>query len=150
VIYVFSFDQGFVSKMLRSPALQKLGLWSYSIYMIHVFVFVIAKMGASYLSHKLHLDLIVWYNDEKLVLAGPPGLDLVLALLASVVLVVPVAALTWRWIEKPAMDFAKSGFKTKSDAVVAPAAAPTPASVRPAVRPLRLVRRLFRPVISGS
>jgi peptidoglycan/LPS O-acetylase OafA/YrhL len=150
VIYVFSFDQGFVSKMLRSPVLQKLGLWSYSIYMIHVFVFVIAKMGASYLSHKLNLDLIVWYNNEKLVLAGPVGLDLVLALIASVVLVVPVAALTYRWIEKPAMDFAKSGFKTKSDAVVAPAPVPAPASVRPAVRPLRLVRRLFRPVISGS
>ena len=42
--------------------------------------------------------------------AGPPGLDLVLALIVSVVLVVPVAALTYRWIEKPAMDFAKSGF----------------------------------------
>ena len=30
VIYVFSFDQGAVSAVLRSPALQKLGLWSYS------------------------------------------------------------------------------------------------------------------------
>jgi peptidoglycan/LPS O-acetylase OafA/YrhL len=150
VIYVFSFDQGFVSKMLRSPALQKLGLWSYSIYMIHIFVFVIAKMGASYLSHKLHLDLIVWYNNEKLVFAGPAGLDLVLALIASVVLVVPVAALTYRWIEKPAMDFAKSGFRTKSDVVVVPVVTPAPALVRPATRPLRLVRRLFRPAVSGS
>ena len=45
VIYVFSFDQGAVSKVLRSRALQKLGLWSYSIYMIHVFVFQVMKMA---------------------------------------------------------------------------------------------------------
>lgn len=153
VIYVFSFDQGFVSKMLRSTALQKLGLWSYSIYMIHIFVFVIAKMAASYLSQKLHLDLIVWYNNEKLVLAGPPGLDLVLALIASVALVVPVAALTYRWIEKPAMDFARNGLKAKSAtapvSVPAPAL-PVPAEVWPVVRGLRVVKRLFRPAVSGG
>ncbi len=33
VIYVFSFDQGRISALLRSRALQLLGLWSYSIYM---------------------------------------------------------------------------------------------------------------------
>ena len=43
VIYVFSFDQGFVSTDAALPALQKLGLWSYSIYMIHVFVFVMRR-----------------------------------------------------------------------------------------------------------
>ena len=33
LIYVFSFDQ-VATRLLRSPTLQKLGLWSYSIYMI--------------------------------------------------------------------------------------------------------------------
>jgi peptidoglycan/LPS O-acetylase OafA/YrhL len=41
------------------------------------------------------------------------------ALILSVVLVVPVAALTYRWIEKPAMDLAKAGFATR--AITAPA-----------------------------
>jgi hypothetical protein len=39
VIYVFSFDQGRISVLLRSRPLARLGLWSYSIYMAHIFVF---------------------------------------------------------------------------------------------------------------
>ena len=153
VIYVFSFDQGFISKLLRSSPLRRLGLWSYSIYMIHIFVFLIAKMVASYVGHKLHLDLIVWYNDEKLVLLGPPGLALALALIASVVLVVPFAALTYRWIEKPAMDIARRGLPARGDAVTASTAAPARASawsgaLRRGARPLRLVKRMLGSAVS--
>ncbi|WP_194473755.1 acyltransferase [Bradyrhizobium sp. CCBAU 51753] len=62
VIYVFSFDQGFLSALMRSTPLQKLGLWSYSIYMIHTFLFQLMRMVGSYLSHKLHLDMMIWYG----------------------------------------------------------------------------------------
>jgi peptidoglycan/LPS O-acetylase OafA/YrhL len=58
VIYVFSFDQGVVSTVLRSSVLQKLGLWSYSIYMIHTFIFQVMKMGASFIGQKAKLDLV--------------------------------------------------------------------------------------------
>ena len=108
-IYVFSFDQGAIWAVLRSPALQKLGLWSYSIYMIHTFVFQVMKMGASYIGQKAGLDLVGWHNGDKLMLLGKPGQALIPALLLSVVLVVPVAALSYRWIEKPAMDAARRG-----------------------------------------
>jgi peptidoglycan/LPS O-acetylase OafA/YrhL len=107
VIYVFSFDQGAVSAVLRSSPLQKLGLWSYSIYMIHTFLFQVMKMSASFIGHKTHLDLVGWHNDEKLMLLGTPGQALLPALILSVVLVVPFAALSYRWIEKPAMDAAR-------------------------------------------
>jgi peptidoglycan/LPS O-acetylase OafA/YrhL len=109
VIYVFSFDQGAVSKVLRMPALQKLGLWSYSIYMVHVFVFQVMKMAASFIGHKTHLDLVGWHNDDKLMLLGTPQQAVLPALILSVVVVVPVAALTYRLIEKPAMDAARQG-----------------------------------------
>ena len=109
VIYVFSFDQGSISRLLRSTALQKLGLWSYSIYMVHIFVFQIAKMAVSYIGHKTHLDLVGWHNNEKLVFLGTPEQAVWLALIFSVVLVVPVAALTYRWIEKSALDKARRG-----------------------------------------
>jgi peptidoglycan/LPS O-acetylase OafA/YrhL len=112
VIYVFSFDQGAVSSVLRSSALQKLGLWSYSIYMIHSFVFQVMKMGASFIGQKAKLDLVGWHHDEKLMLLGTPGQALLPALILSVVLVVPIAALTYRWIEKPAMDTARRGLST--------------------------------------
>jgi peptidoglycan/LPS O-acetylase OafA/YrhL len=107
VIYVFSFDQGEVSAVLRSPPLQKLGLWSYSVYMIHTFVFQLVKMAASLVGHKTHFELVGWHNNEKLMMLGTPGQALLPALILSVVLVVPVAALTYRWIEKPAMDEAR-------------------------------------------
>lgn len=109
VIYVFSFDQGAVSKVLRSSALQKLGLWSYSIYMIHPFMFQVVKMGVSFIGHKTKLELMGWHNNEKLMLMGTPDHAILPALIFSVVLVVPVAALTYRWIEKPAMDAVRHG-----------------------------------------
>jgi peptidoglycan/LPS O-acetylase OafA/YrhL len=114
VIYVFSFDQGGVSKVLRSSALQKLGLWSYSIYMIHIFVFQVMKMAVSFIGHKTHLELVGWHNNEKLMLMGTPGQALLPALIFSVLLVVPIAALTYRWIEKPAMDLARHGLSGAS------------------------------------
>jgi peptidoglycan/LPS O-acetylase OafA/YrhL len=111
-IYVFSFDQGAISSVLRSPALQKLGLWSYSIYMIHTFIFAVMKMGASFIAQKARLDLVTFHNDEKLLLLGTPDQAVLPALILSVVLVVPIAALTYRWIEKPAMDAARRGRST--------------------------------------
>jgi peptidoglycan/LPS O-acetylase OafA/YrhL len=111
-IYVFSFDQGAISGVLRSPALQKLGLWSYSIYMIHTFIFAVMKMGASFTAQKARLDLVAFHNGEKLLLLGTPDQAVLPALILSVVLVVPIAALTYRWIEKPAMDAARRGPST--------------------------------------
>lgn len=112
LIYVFSFDQGAISAMLRSPALQKLGLWSYSIYMIHTFIFQLMKMMASFIGHKTHHELVGWHNNEKLMFLGTPDQALMPALVLCVVLVVPIAALTYRWIEKPAMDAARRGITT--------------------------------------
>ena len=128
MIYVFSFDQGAISSLLRSSALQKLGLWSYSIYMIHTFIFHVMKMGASFIAQKAKLDLVTFHNGEKLMLLGTPDQALLPALILSVVLVVPVAALTYRWIEKPAMDAARQGFST------------TPRPVSGITRPARWLR----------
>jgi len=114
VIYVFSFDQDRISVLLRSRPLARLDLWSYSICMVHVFVFQIAKMAVSYIGHKTHLALVGRHNNEKLVLLGTPEQAVWFALLLSVVLVVPVAALTWRWIEKPALDAARRGLLARA------------------------------------
>ena len=114
VIYTFSFDQGRLSQVLRSRPLQKIGLWSYSIYMVHTFIFQVMKMAMSFIGHKTHLELVGWHNEEKLVFLGTPNQALVPALILTVLLVVPVAALTYRWIEKPAMDLARVGLPARS------------------------------------
>jgi len=109
VIYTFSFDQGRLSQVLRSRPLQTIGLWSYSIYMVHTFVYQVLKMGVSFIGHKTHLELVGWHNEEKMVFLGTPDQALLPALILTVVLVVPIAALTYRWVEKPAMDLARGG-----------------------------------------
>jgi peptidoglycan/LPS O-acetylase OafA/YrhL len=82
--------------------------------MVHIFVFQVAKMAASYIGHKTHLDLVGWHNNEKLVLLGTPEQAVLPALILSVVLVVPVAALTYRWIEKPALEAARRGVSMRA------------------------------------
>jgi peptidoglycan/LPS O-acetylase OafA/YrhL len=82
--------------------------------MVHIFVFQIAKMAVSYVGHKTHLELVGWHNNEKLVLLGTPEQAVWFALILSVVLVVPVAALAYRWIERPALDAARRGVSVRA------------------------------------
>jgi hypothetical protein len=72
-------------------------------------VYQVLKMGVSLIGHKTHLELVGWHNEEKMVFLGTPEQAVLPALILTVLLVVPVAALTYRWIEKPAMDFARGG-----------------------------------------
>lgn len=124
VLYVFSYDQGLISKVLRSSLLQKLGLWSYSIYMIHTLLFQVTKMGVSFIGQKAHLNLVGWHNQEKLMLLGTPDQAALPALILTL-LVVPVAALTYRFVEKPAMDAARDMLSpTPRTGLASPAASP--------------------------
>lgn len=59
--------------------------------------------------HKTHLQLVGWHNDDKLMLLGTPQQAVLPAFILSVLLVIPVAALSYRLIEKPAMDVARQG-----------------------------------------
>ena len=111
LIYVFSFDRGAVSKMLKATPLQKLGLWSYSIYMVHVFLFQVTRSVVIYLSGKTGIGSFEIHHGTKMWVAGPSLIALVVSFVATIVLVVPVAALCYRWIERPCMDWfrAKAG-----------------------------------------
>ena len=152
VLYVFSYDQGAVSKVLRSSILQKLGLWSYSIYMIHTFLFQMTKMAVSFVGQKAHLNLVGWHNDEKLMLLGTPE-QAVLPALILTVLIVPAAALTYRWIEKPAMDAARDLLSPTRSAKTALAKPAVPSGIIPAAfagRMSRLSARLFPRSARGS
>jgi peptidoglycan/LPS O-acetylase OafA/YrhL len=123
VLYVFSYDQGAISKVLRSSMLQKLGLWSYSIYMIHTILFQVTKMGVSFIGQKAHLNLVGWHNQDKLMLLGTPDQAILPALILTVS-VVPVAALTYRFIEKPAMNAARDLLSPNRSAQAAVTATP--------------------------
>ena len=81
VIFVFSYERGIVSKLLFKPIFQKLGLWSYSIYLNHT-VGIIA------------FDMIF------IKLLKVEGYILIFAELLLIVAVCLYSALTYKYIEK--------------------------------------------------
>jgi peptidoglycan/LPS O-acetylase OafA/YrhL len=52
-VYVFSYESGPVSRLLQRPVFQNLGLWSYSIYMLHALI----AFAVSELQKRLGVDL---------------------------------------------------------------------------------------------
>ncbi len=92
VVWVFAGEDGAVSRLLRRPAMVALGRWSFSIYMVHMFVLTVMMIVArpsGLMPGGRRVDFgSVWIND----LASLTMLGLILAL----------AILAHRWVEVPA------------------------------------------------
>jgi peptidoglycan/LPS O-acetylase OafA/YrhL len=101
-VYVFAFEAGALSRVLRIRAMQALGAWSYSIYMVHVLV-LMAVIDAAKLLAMAFPDGIVRVGPgfgRKLMLIGDPlVMDLVFVLYIAAT--VAAAAVTFRLIEVP-------------------------------------------------
>ena len=101
-ILVFAHEAGPVSAWLRRAWPQRLGRWSYSIYLVHP-LWTVATF-------KLLSELGAWMgrpasrSDGRLVLGGPFAMDL--AAIACLLAVVATAALTYRLVERPGMRLA--------------------------------------------
>ena len=104
-VLVFAHGQGAVSRLLGTRPIAALGLWSYSIYMVHSLVLAVMSRGFSALGKALGDPLVFWrqgLGGDELVIsfANPWVMDLLA--LAYVAVVVALAALAWRHIEMPA------------------------------------------------
>ena len=104
-VLVFAGEQGLVSLILTSRPAAALGRWSYSIYMVHTLVLALLFSG-------LHAAQILFYRHWLIdVPDGNVIIDLGFKysasglLLAYLVAVVALAALTWRLIERPGQRF---------------------------------------------
>lgn len=108
-VMVFARQAGAVSSLLMAPPLLWLGLVSYSIYMVHIFVQsrfddllkIVGKLTGTALVTPVkvgatHFDLV-----------GADPLQGTLFLPVMLALVLATAALTWRWVEKPGQDWAR-------------------------------------------
>lgn len=103
-VWVFAHGSGRLSDVLRSKPLAKLGLWSYSIYMVHAFVVAILNKLVTVASAKLGVPLIemVRLYDEvypTISFGGPWVMDALV--LGYIVLVIALSAWTWRYVEMP-------------------------------------------------
>jgi peptidoglycan/LPS O-acetylase OafA/YrhL len=94
-IYVFSRDtSGPLGALLKTPWLGKLGIWSYSIYLLHLVCFELAGDVAEYvLGMKLQLGI------------GPVAILLNALVLAFVI---ALSRYTYEWIEEPFRERVKA------------------------------------------
>ena len=107
-VYVFSYEAGAVSRLLGTSPFQKLGLWSYSIYMVHALIVFVIGLAASELQRRLGIDLwrtIIVDGSNVRVLVSDHVFLLDALHLAYAVLVVFVAAVTYRLIERPGQRY---------------------------------------------
>jgi peptidoglycan/LPS O-acetylase OafA/YrhL len=107
-VYVFSYEAGAVSRLLSTSPFQKLGLWSYSIYMVHALIVFVIALAATELQRRLGIDLwrtIIVDGENVRVLASDHVLLLDALHLAYAAVVVLVAAVTYRLIERPGQRY---------------------------------------------
>ena len=111
-VFIFAFEQGVISRVLNARIPTNLGIWSYSIYMIHGLIIIqfntLVSIGERTLNKVVSLERAtairqvlenVWVQDVS-----------ALALLLVIVL---AASCTYRWIEVPSRTF----FNKKADAL---------------------------------
>jgi peptidoglycan/LPS O-acetylase OafA/YrhL len=121
VVYIFSFEAGPVSRLLTLRPFQNLGRWSYSIYMVQALIVFIIGLAVSELQRRLGAPL--WKNvledgiNVRMIVSDHIALLDALHV-AYVLMVIAVAAVTYRWIEEPGRRY----FQRASDKLASPAA----------------------------
>ncbi|MGE4323859.1 MAG: acyltransferase family protein [Sphingobium sp.] len=102
-ILIFAREGGVVSRLLCAAPMRALGLWSYSIYMVHTFVITrttdVLKLVGPMLDIELVSTQLPSGNPGK-VLVGSDLLQSVVAL-AVLAVVILLAALCYRFVEEP-------------------------------------------------
>lgn len=105
-VWVFAAEGGILTRALKTVPIQKLGLWSYGIYMTHTLMLLGLDKIIGFAEKRLHLDItyleIVTYNGKPLLLPLI-GNAWVMDLLALTYLaaVVALGALAYRYVEVP-------------------------------------------------
>lgn len=112
LVVVFAQSKGPVNRALESRPVQALGLWSYSIYMLHdVLNYIAVLLGqVSAKVLKVPLDKQVVGNNLRAFTTGNLALDVTIAL-GLIALGVWLSAYTYRYIEKPFLGGPRGGSK---------------------------------------
>jgi peptidoglycan/LPS O-acetylase OafA/YrhL len=102
-VYVFAQEGGAISRLLCGRIPQALGRWSYSIYMVHMFVLAVLFAGVHALDTLLGKTWLSHDRGTAVDLGNTLANDaLTLALLAAII---GVAAATYRLIERPGQRY---------------------------------------------
>jgi peptidoglycan/LPS O-acetylase OafA/YrhL len=107
LVYIFANGAGFLTRFFESEPMQRLGLWSYSIYMIHVLLFNLVRIGLIALEKVTGLPLTAsGEGGNRLFSFGSGALD-ALAIGGLIGVSIALASLSYRSIEVPFMAKAR-------------------------------------------
>lgn len=102
-VYVFAFEKGEVSRLMLRRVFQRLGAWSYSIYMTHFLLILVVgafvRVMEKILGVSLHRTGFLGESDYFFDFGNAYVMDLFA--LAFVLLVIGVSSLSYRFIEEP-------------------------------------------------
>lgn len=112
LVLVFALEQGAVSRALRTAPFLALGRWSYSIYMVHMLVFAVARICLTLGSKVPGLKALAGVGTGKNWTSGVVAYD-ILFVVALMTALVACAAFTYRFIEEPARRW----FAQRADAL---------------------------------
>lgn len=99
LVFLFAFEKGPLSRLMKVPMLMKWGETSYSIYLVHYPIVLAVFGGAALYGSVTGVDVFAQTKAVTLTLGNPWLGDL--ATLAFLTLVILVAQVTYRWIETP-------------------------------------------------
>jgi len=110
VVLVFAFEQGIASAVLKTRSLVFLGTVSYSIYMTHAFIERRWRDVAYAIDRHLHVNPFTVRNvdGQELQLFGTQPWHGDVASVAYLAMVIAASYFTYRWIEKPGREWARS------------------------------------------
>jgi peptidoglycan/LPS O-acetylase OafA/YrhL len=115
-VLVFAFEKGMISAVLKTKPFLALGLWSYSIYMVHTFVQSCFYSGLRLLE-KFSGETLHHHHDiaGREPMMGHTRWEGDLWFLAMIVAVIVFSSLTYRFIERPAQDWARLHVRNRAE-----------------------------------
>lgn len=103
LILVFARGRGHVTAALESRPVQALGLWSYSIYLVHALIYYVLRLALVFVEKVMKLPLTASGSGNERVFTLGNGILDIGAIIALLALTIWLSGKTYRLIEKPFM-----------------------------------------------
>ncbi|HEY2889653.1 MAG TPA: hypothetical protein VGJ31_03460, partial [Dongiaceae bacterium] len=109
-VYIFSLERGLLSRQLSAPPFRQLGIWSYSIYMIHMLMLTLLTVTLRFAERMFHTPLHAAESEGRRIELFSVGSALAnnTAVIIFLLAVVIAASLSFRFIENPCRRYANS------------------------------------------